>query len=80
MTVPGRRHEPEVPDRRRSGDADLYVRFGAAPTTSTYTCRPYLSGNNETCNISPAQAGTYHIMVRAYSAFSGVSLTGSYTP
>lgn len=62
-----------------TGDADLYVRFGAAPTTSTYDCRPYLSGNNETCNIT-AQAGTYYIMVRAYSAFSGLSLTGSYTP
>jgi serine protease len=63
-----------------SGDADLYVRFGSAPTTSTYDCRPYLSGNAETCTISNVQAGTYHVMVRAYSAFSGVSLTGSYTP
>jgi len=63
-----------------TGDADLYVRFGAQPTTTTYNCRPYLSGNNETCNISPAQVGTYHVSIRAYSAFSGVSLTGSYTP
>src|SRR5690606_14513075 len=31
-----------------SGDADLYVRRGAAPTTSSYLCRPYLSGNTET--------------------------------
>lgn len=62
-----------------SGDADLYVRFGSAPTTSTYDCRPYLSGNNETCDISSAQAGTYYVMVRAYSTYSGVSLTGSYT-
>ena len=62
-----------------SGDADLYVRFGSAPTTSTYDCRPYLSGNNETCDISPAQAGTYYVMVRAYATYSGVSLTGSYT-
>ncbi|MEO1574237.1 MAG: S8 family peptidase, partial [Pseudomonadota bacterium] len=61
-----------------SGDADLYVRFGTAPTTSTYDCRPYLNGNNETCNISNVQAGTYHVMVRAYSTFSGVSLTGSF--
>ena len=62
-----------------SGDADLYVRFGSPPTTSSYNCRPYLSGNNETCNFSTAQAGTYHVMVRAYSTFSGVSLTGSYS-
>jgi len=62
-----------------TGDADLYVRFGSAPTTTTYDCRPFLNGNNETCNITTAQAGTYHVMLRGFSAFSGVSLTGSFT-
>jgi len=62
-----------------SGDADLYVKFGSAPTTSSYDCRPYLGGNAETCNIATAQAGTYHVMIHGYSAYSGVSLTGSYT-
>ena len=62
-----------------SGDADLYVRFGSAPTTSSYDCRPYTASGNETCNISNVQAGTYHVMVRGYSSFSGLSLTGSYT-
>lgn len=61
-----------------TGDADLYVKFGSAPTTSVYDCRPYLNGNNETCNMDPAQEGTYYVMVRAYSSFSGVSLVGSY--
>ena len=61
-----------------TGDADLYTRFGSEPTTSTYDCRPYASGNNETCTGTNA-GGTYHVMVRGYSAFSGVSLTGSYT-
>ncbi|GAA5442687.1 neutral protease [Microbulbifer sp. NBRC 101763] len=64
-----------------SGDADLYVRFGAAPTTSSYDCRPFSGGNNETCDIDDAdvQAGTYYVMVRGYSSFSGVSLVGSFT-
>ncbi|BBM03745.1 M4 family metallopeptidase [Microbulbifer sp. GL-2] len=64
-----------------SGDADLYVRFGAAPTTSTYDCRPFSGGNNETCDIDDGdvQAGTYYVMVRGYSSFSGVSLVGSFT-
>ncbi len=62
-----------------SGDADLYVRFGSAPTTGTYDCRPFRNGNNETCNISNVQAGTYHVMIRGYSAFSGVSLVASFT-
>jgi hypothetical protein len=63
-----------------TGDADMYVKFGSAPTTSSYDCRPYVSGNTENCPISPAQAGTYYIMVRAYSSYTGVSLKGSYTP
>ena len=62
-----------------TGDADLYVRFGSAPTSSTYDCRPYKNGNEETCTITSVQAGTYHIMLAAYSTYSGVSLTGSYT-
>jgi serine protease len=62
-----------------SGDADLYVSFGKVPTTSSYDCRPYLTDNNETCSISNAQAGTYHVMVLGFSAFSRVSLVGSYT-
>jgi serine protease len=55
----------------------MYVRFGAAPTTSTYDCRPYLVGSNESCNFS-GKAGTWYVMVRGYTAFSGVTLTGSY--
>jgi len=62
-----------------SGDADMYVKFGSAPTTSSYDCRPYLSGNNETCTIAAPQAGTWYVSLRAYASFSGVSLTGSYT-
>ena len=61
-----------------SGDADLYVRFGSAPTTTTYTCRSQGATNAETCTIATAQAGTYHVMLLGYSAYSGLSLTGSY--
>ncbi|MFL5358547.1 M4 family metallopeptidase [Archangium sp.] len=64
-----------------TGDADLYVKVGSQPTTASYTCRPYLSGNAETCNIA-AQTTTQrmHVMLNAFSAYSSVSLKGSYTP
>ena len=62
-----------------TGDADMYVKFGSAPTDTVYDCRPYVSGNAETCNIATAQAGTYYVNLKAYAAFSGVSLTGSYS-
>jgi len=61
-----------------SGDADLYIKFASAPSTSSYDCRPYLNGNNETCTIVAPQTGTYHIMLRAYSSFSNVTLLASY--
>lgn len=61
-----------------SGDADLYVKFGSAPTDSSYDCRPYRNGNNETCTGS-SNGGTYYIRVKAYSTFSNVSLVGNYT-
>jgi len=62
-----------------TGNADLYVKFGSAPTSSSYDCRPYKGGNAESCPISSAQEGTYFVKVVAYSAFTGVSLTGSFT-
>ncbi|KAB8198213.1 M20/M25/M40 family metallo-hydrolase, partial [Lysobacter maris] len=61
-----------------SGDADLYVKFGSAPTDSSYDCRPYKNGNAETCSFASPQAGTWHVRVKAYSSFSGVSLVGDY--
>jgi lysophospholipase L1-like esterase len=61
-----------------SGDADLYLRFGAEPTTSTYDCRPYKSGNNETCTVTNIQAGTYYLLMNGYSNFSGISLVENY--
>jgi vibriolysin len=60
-----------------TGDADLYVKFGSSPTTTSYDCRPYLTGNTETCTFTPAQTGTYYVMLRAYSTYSGVTLTAS---
>lgn len=61
-----------------SGDADLYVKFGSAPTTTSFDCKSESSTNTETCSIATAQAGKYYVLVRGYSAFSGLSLTGSY--
>ena len=62
-----------------TGDADLYVKAGATPTTASYDCRPYLAGNAETCALAAKTASTrVYVMLRAYSTFSGVSLTGKY--
>ncbi len=62
-----------------TGDVDLYVKFGSAPTPSSYDCRPYQSGNTETCNITNPAAGDWYVMLNAYATYSGVSLTGTFS-
>lgn len=62
-----------------TGDPDLYVRFGSAPTTSAYDCRPYLAGASETCTLTvPSGASQAYIAVRGYTAAS-YSLTLNWT-
>ncbi|RYZ36256.1 MAG: peptidase M4 [Myxococcaceae bacterium] len=62
-----------------TGDGDMYIKFGSAPTTSSYDCRPYLSGNAESCSAAAkTAAGKMYIMIRGYSAYSGVSLKATY--
>ena len=79
ITVPAGASNLSIATSGGTGDADLYVRFGAQPTTTSYDCRPYRSGNAESCSFATPQAGTYHVMLRGYSAFSGVTLSGSYS-
>ena len=62
-----------------TGDADLYVKFGSAPSDTSYDCRPGKADNNETCTFATPSAGTYYVRIKAYSAFSGASLVANYT-
>ena len=58
-----------------TGDADLYVNYGSASSTSSYDCRPYQTGNTESCTFNNPASGTWYIDLRGYSAASGVTLT-----
>lgn len=78
VQVPAGRTRLTIAMSGGTGDADLYVRFGSAPTTTSYNCRPYRAGNAETCTFNYPSGGTWHVMVRSYSATSGVSLVATY--
>jgi hypothetical protein len=56
------------------------VKAGSAPTTTVADCVSEGVTTAETCTINNPAAGTYYALVYAYSAISGVSLTGTYTP
>ncbi|CAM2010970.1 pre-peptidase C-terminal domain-containing protein [Acanthopleuribacter pedis] len=61
-----------------SGDADLYLRYNEAPTTTTYDCRPWRTGNTESCEEASPNQGRYYVMVRAYNSYQGVQLLASF--
>jgi hypothetical protein len=61
-----------------TGDVNLYVRYGSPPTLTTWDCRPFLTGNSETCSFASPAAGTWHVMLAGNTAYSGVTLVGSY--
>jgi leucyl aminopeptidase len=62
-----------------TGDADMYVKFGSEPTSASYDCRPYKSGNTENCTFATPSVGTYYVLLNGYSAASGMSLKGAYS-
>nr|WP_255682218.1 PPC domain-containing protein [Luteimonas sp. BDR2-5] len=78
MQVPSGASSLTIASSGGTGDGDLYVRRGAAPTTTAYDCRPYRTGNAETCTFSSPQAGTWHVQYRGYSAYSGVTLSANF--
>lgn len=60
-------------------DADLYVKTGSVPTLASFDCRPYFTGNEESCSLAtPDPNTTYYIMVNGWTAFSGVQLIVTY--
>ncbi len=60
-----------------TGDADLYVRKGAAPSMTSYDCRPYTSGTLETCSV--VGPGSVLVGIRGYAATSTFALEIKYT-
>lgn len=57
-----------------TGDADLYVKVGAVPTTTSFTCRPFATSTRETCVISLTSANTLNLMVKGVAATSTFSV------
>jgi hypothetical protein len=61
-----------------TGDVDLYVRFGAPPTTGQSDFSSATPGNTESVTIAAPLKGTYYIGLYSRSPYKGVTLqTGS---
>ena len=59
-----------------TGDADLYVKWGEAPTSSI-DCGSETGSNNETCTLV-AKPGTYYVRIAGFTTYAGATLSGSY--
>ncbi|MFZ2655882.1 MAG: pre-peptidase C-terminal domain-containing protein, partial [Victivallales bacterium] len=57
-----------------NGDCDLYVRYAAAPTLSTYDKRSTGIGASEKLRIEDPPQGIWYIMLYAYDAYDTVTL------
>ena len=79
IAVPSGQSKLEIIQSGGTGDADLYVKLGSQPTSSSYNYRPYLNGNNETVTVTNPAAGDWYISIYAYSTYSGVSLKATYS-
>ena len=77
INVPTGQSKLEVKISGGTGDADLYVKRGSTPTTSIYDSRPNLGGNNETATLNNPASGDWYVMVRGFSAYSGLSLVAT---
>jgi serine protease len=60
-----------------TGDADLYVRWGALPTLDAWDGRPYLDGNNEGVRMLNYPAGDWYVGVYGFASYAGLSVSGS---
>ena len=61
-------------------DVDLYVKRGIPPTTTSVDdCDSENDFTTESCDLSNPAAGDWYIMLRAWTAYSGVSLIATVT-
>jgi hypothetical protein len=62
-----------------TGNADMYIKQGAKPTTSDWDFRPTTPDNNESISIGDVAAGTWYVMLKGTKAYDGVTLVADYS-
>jgi PKD repeat protein len=78
LSIPANSTDLKFAMQGGTGNADLYVKFGSAPTDASYDCRPFRAGSLESCSFATPQAGTWYVRIKARTTFSGVKLTPTF--
>lgn len=79
ITVPSGQTSLAIPISGGTGDADLYVKLGAQPTSTVYDFRSIVSGNTDSVTVTNPAAGDWYIGLYGYAAYSAVTLKATYT-
>jgi serine protease len=61
-----------------SGDMDLYVNFSIPADEDRWDYRPFRVGNNESVVVNNPAAGTWWVMMHAYTSYASVKLTAEF--
>lgn len=78
IEVPGAQDHLTVTTSGGTGNVDLFVRSGELPSTAVHACAATSGTNVEACTLNAPAAGTWYILVRGVSAYTGVTLTATY--
>jgi Bacterial pre-peptidase C-terminal domain len=79
ITVPSSQTSLAITTSGGTGDEDIYVKLGAQPTSTVYDYRSIVSGNTESVTVTNPAAGDWYIGMFGYAAYSGVTLTATYS-
>jgi hypothetical protein len=60
-----------------SNDFDLYVKFGAPPTTIDFDCRVFGSKSWGSCEFPTPLAGTWHVLANRFNGTGTYQVTGT---
>lgn len=77
LTVPAGKTSLKLQLSGGSGDGDLYLQSGTAPSTANYLRKSDGPSNAELITLNNPAAGQYYVLVNAYAAVSGASLLAS---
>jgi carboxypeptidase T len=79
IEVPANASLLEVSISGGSGNADLVLNYGSAPTRTDNDCIVQGAGNDHSCTITDPQQGIWYIIVRGVQASSGIQLDAFWT-
>ncbi len=63
-----------------TGNADLFLRFGAPPTDAVFDASATAAGNGGSITVAQPQAGVYYVALKATAPYAGVTLLAGGAP